>query len=77
MKKTDNLEKQVEEFNYQLAINKRIAELDDMLKKAEDEIKQAQQYLQQRNADVIALTGAKHELTKLIQESSQPATPAS
>lgn len=65
MKKTTTVEKQVEEFNYQLAISNRLAELNGFKEKAETELQQAQQFIQQKTAELNALMGAIGELEKL------------
>lgn len=64
-KKTATVEKQVEEFNYQLAISNRLAELNGFKEKAETELQQAQQFIQQKTAELNALMGAIGELEKL------------
>ena len=66
MKKSETtVEKQVEEFNYQLAISNRLAELNGFKEKAETELQQAQQFIQQKTAELNALMGAIGELEKL------------
>ena len=65
-KKETTVEKQVEEFNYQLAITKRLEELNGFKQKAESELQGAQQFIQQKTAELNALMGAIGELEKLI-----------
>lgn len=65
MKKPTTVEKQVEEFNYQLAISNRLAELNGFKEKAETELQNAQQFIQQKGAELNALMGAIGELEKL------------
>jgi hypothetical protein len=60
------LENQVAEFNYQLAITNRLKELTGFKEKAETELQQAQQFIQQKTAELNALLGAIGELEKLI-----------
>ena len=60
------VEEQVEEFNYLLAISKRLEELKGFKEKAEKELQQAQQFVQNKGAELNALLGAIGELEKLI-----------
>ena len=67
MDKKKTVEKQVAEFNYQLAITKRLEELNGFKQKAETELQGAQQFIQQKSAELNVLFGAIAELEKLIQ----------
>ena len=62
------LEAQVADFNYQLAITNRLAELKGFKEKAETELQNAQQFIQQKTAELNALLGAIGELEKLQNE---------
>jgi len=68
MKKTETptVEKQVAEFNYQLAITNRLTELNAIKETIQRELNDAQQYMQQKSAELNATLGAIAEFEKLI-----------
>ena len=66
-KKTTTVEKQVKEFNYQLAITNRLKELNEFKINVEKELEQYHYSIQQKSAELNVILGAIGELELLLK----------
>lgn len=65
-----SIETQVKEFDYLLVINTRLIELNKIKETTQKELNDAQQYIQQKGAELNAVLGAISELELLSKSNT-------